>query len=212
MDYDKKFAEGVLRRALDYPWFFFSHRMLKCYLTEEVRLHVWTDAERVHNLPRIHDHPWPFRSTILAGRVRNQRFLRTKDRRYREYFYHDVVEPSGRFDSGAKPGDREQAPDRCAIGPIGVTRLAPGPYEVYTEGMSYGQRGGEIHDSKSLDGTVTLVDNDLRDSRSYITVFWEKPRGDGPPAFRGNAKLLPLPLASDAEVLRITSAALEKWF
>jgi hypothetical protein len=160
--------------------------MLRLYLSTETRLHVWDTRFAVPDVSTIHNHPWSFESYIVAGAI--------KQRRY-------IVSPDG------KPFNVST----ILAGPGGGLRTAPQPVkleaqdlEVYGEGDSYTQTTDEIHWSMPEDGTVTLVTRRfVKADRDHARVFW--------PAGADWVSAEPRP-ATSREIHEIMSRALERWF
>ena len=101
----------------------------------EYRLHVW-DRAPAWGKPPVHDHPYDFTSTIIAGEMANARY---------------EVDPAGdeyvrfRFPPGAK-GERRSDP-------VTLSSAAT----VFAEGDQYRQLAHELHAGWPQPGTVTAI-------------------------------------------------------
>jgi hypothetical protein len=164
--------------------------MLRLYLSTELRLHIWDSRYAVENASRIHNHPWDFVSYVVAGYVRQYRYVRS----------HDLSIGTNHLCSVLKCGPG----GACERTRPTATHLCRLPEEMYGETFTYAQRADEIHESLPGDGTVTLVTRHFtREDRDHAQIFW--PKGEE------WVSAEPRP-ASDREVHEMTSKALEKWF
>ena len=68
-------AAEILRRPHGYKWSLQGFGMLRLYLSDNIRLHVWTTEHRVENVSDIHDHPWDFISTVLFGQLKTNAII-----------------------------------------------------------------------------------------------------------------------------------------
>ncbi len=127
----------MLQHAEEFPWRMQDIGLMSLGLDDrrEHRLHVW-DPSRWTEEPPIHDHPYDFTSTIIAGEVTNTR-------------YHE--DPAGdpyvrfRYAPGAEDGRRSDA-----------VRLSS-TVTTFTEGDRYHQVAPELHASGQRPGTVTAI-------------------------------------------------------
>lgn len=169
----------ILEHAEGYPWTMQGIGLLGLRLDErrEYRLHVWDPGSCVGD-PPVHDHPYDFSSTVIAGEMTNTRYAEDPAGvEYRRVRY--------------SPGN-EDARTADAV------RLS-GTAATFAAGGTYTQRAHELHDSRQLPGTVTIIRMKFRDVRE-LTVCT---RGEVP-WVSGQSR----PAPSD-EVKRITAAALE---
>lgn len=189
-------VHDILDNWRQYQWQVQGFGMIRTYLDGpgEPRLQVWDQRLATWSNNAIHDHPWAFTSTIYAGVLYNQRFK---------------VRPTEANDSYAKghtteiiPGTRggllsERLVDRCRIEPL--------PIEVYSLGESYRQTHREMHLTKYLPGTVTLITRTEREEADIARVAWYGGAGDQPPFVN------PYPATPDLAELIIQSA-LDSWW
>ncbi len=182
-------TEGALNRALvrtilehaeDYPWVMQEIGLLGLRLDEqrEYRLHVWYPSESGGE-PPIHDHPFDFTSTVIVGEMTNTRYV--EDPRGVEYH-------RARY---TLPNEEDRRTDTVRLSGIATT---------FSAGDHYRQLAPELHDSRQLPGTVTIIRRTFTPDVSELTVCnreqtaWVS--GQSRPAAR-------------ADVKRITAMALE---
>jgi hypothetical protein len=128
----------VLAHAEAYPWTMQDIGLLGLRLDDrrEYRLHIW-DPSLCVGEPPVHDHPFDFVSQIIAGEMVNTRY--TEDPAGIEY---------SRIRYQTKNEDAPRTAD--------TVRLS-GTATIYTEGGRYGLVAHELHDSRQLPGTVTVI-------------------------------------------------------
>lgn len=183
-------AKTGLRNADRLLWTVQGFGMLRTYLDDakRFRLHVWTQALKTHDVSTHHDHPWHFRSFVLAGRLYNTRYVETEGHDDRgERFWQQKIQ-CGEC-GGPKAEPEEVFLRRCVT-------------ETYHPGDVYSQRANEVHSTHYVDGTVSLVDRAMLEDPDHAFVFWPwdkqwvtaKPRA-----------------ARDHEVREAVARALEGW-
>jgi hypothetical protein len=139
----------LLQHAEDLPWRMNDIGLMGLRLDDrrECRLHVWDPGSSVGE-PPVHDHPYGFTSTVIAGELTNTRF---------------EEDPSGdeyvrfRYRPGAEEGRRS---DRVRLSSTPTTLI---------EGDVYGQLAHELHTSAQRPGTVTAIRCDWVET-SELTV------------------------------------------
>jgi len=150
-----------VRKILDtghaYTWQRQGLGMLRLYLTPETRLHIWDTRLRVPDVSVVHDHPWDFRSYVVAGRIYNTRYEETS---------------TGRACSRTRI---RCGPAGCAIAEPEQARLSMLRHEVVVAGRWYEQRADEIHESAPDNGTVTLVERHFRSDTEHANVYHDTP-------------------------------------
>lgn len=162
----------AVRKVLENP-FIMSNRwsvqglgMLRLYMDEkkEVRLHIWNSQIAAEYMRQsglrdwpspMHDHPWDFKSTILAGKLYQCRYV-----------------PN---DAGADYNFMtiQCGPGGCAKSQPEPIKLLCQPQEEYNPGDSYYQRADEIHISQPIDGTVTVIERTFHEDTEHARVFWQ---------------------------------------
>src|SRR5689334_3753815 len=180
---EQTLVRNILAHAADYPWRMQGVGILGLRLDDRraYRLHVW-DPEGAAGDPPVHDHPYDFTSTVVVGELVNTRYVEDPSGpEYRRERYSPGNEDDRRADAG---------------------RLV-GTSETLRGGDRYQQLAHELHDSRQLPGTVTVLHFDRHlDDPTELTVC----RRPGAPWVTGLAR----PATPD-EVKRITAAALA-WF
>lgn len=144
---------AILDRALSYEWSVQGFGVLRLYIRDLGRLHIWDQDLIYPNVSMIHTHSWDLRSTIVAGVLANIRY--TKD--MRGDLYHGT-----RLITGYHTAHVKALPD---------TLLLQGPQEMYTAGDVYEQRADEIHMTEAFNGTVTLMER-KEDVNGEADVYW----------------------------------------
>lgn len=127
----------ILRHAEDFPWRMQEIGLLALRLDDlrEYRLHVWDPTFLVGD-PPIHDHPYHFTSTIIAGELTNTRYEEDPaGELYARFRYSPAAEDLRRSDS------------------VRLSATAT----TFTRGGRYRQLAHELHASSQLPGTVTVI-------------------------------------------------------
>jgi hypothetical protein len=176
----KALVRTILTHAESFPWRMQDLGLLGLWLDDrrEHRLHVWA-PERSDEDPPIHDHPFDFTSTVVVGALVNTRYVeRASGGEY-------VRE---RFVAGNEH-DRQ----------VDTVRLE-GSATTLGEGDCYAQVAHELHDSRQVPGTVTLIRFAPADLSGVELTVCRRP---GAPWVSGQARD-----ARPDEVRRSTAAAL----
>jgi hypothetical protein len=137
-------VRGILEHPEDHAWTMQDIGLLGLRLDDrrEYRLHVWDPSSCVGE-PPIHDHPFDFTSTIIAGEMTNIRF--DEDQSGVEH-RRERYSPS---DEGARRADT-----------VRLSRTAT----TFAAGDQYSQLAHQLHESRQLPGTVTII------RRTFSTV------------------------------------------
>lgn len=151
------------------------------------RLNLWDHRFTVPGVSTIHDHPWDFRSVIVAGRFYNQRYRMTDEP---GVFTHSFTE----IKTGEGGGPMKKVPYEACV----LERLA---MEPYGPGDVYNQRADEIHETMFHDGAVTL--NERIGDTEHARVFW--------PYGADWVDAMPRP-ATREEVSSAVLTSLRRWF
>lgn len=186
-------AIAILSNPLGFKWSLQGFGMLRLH-QGDFRLHVWDSRYAVDNVSVIHDHlQWGLESTVLAGELYNQRFLK-------------VPAPA----EGAAISHAARYNEHTILAGVGghpisgatEAWLEPQPIERIAAGFTYRQAPDEIHASRPMDGTVTLMRKSQTGSQD-ARVFW--PWGTEWVSAEPRA-------ARIDEVMDITQASLSRWF
>jgi hypothetical protein len=134
---NKALVLTLLQHAEDFPWRMQDIGLMGLRLDDrrESRLHVWDPSRCVGELP-IHDHPYDFTSTIIAGELTNTRY--EEDPAGDEYVRFRYV-----------PG----AEDERQLDTVRLSSTATS----FTGGNQYLQLAHELHASWQQPGTVTAI-------------------------------------------------------
>ncbi len=181
----KSLVKKVLINPYDYNWSLQGLGMLRLYLSDTLRLHIWDEDFAVENVSLIHDHPWDFTSYIIAGCIRQFRFDETSN----GALYNVQTIQCG--EGGRRKGEVSQ------------TRLTARDIECYGGGEFYEQEAEEIHQSMPERGTVTVIERTFKKDTEHARVFWD--------VNKNWVSVEPRP-ANPHEIHAITSYALKKWF
>jgi hypothetical protein len=178
---ERTLVRNILEHAADYPWRMQDIGVLGLWLDDRrsYRLHVWDQVGTIGD-PPVHDHPFDFTSTVIVGELVNTRYVE---------------------DPGGTEYLRERySPDNENERRADTVRLV-GASATLRAGARYRQLARELHDSRQVRGTVTVLhfDHVFGDVLPELTVC----RGPGTPWVSGRARS-----ATHDEVKRITAAAL----
>jgi hypothetical protein len=176
---NKVLVRTILEHAQDYPWKMQEIGLLGLRLDDrrEYRLHVW-DPGYSDDEPPVHDHPFDFTSRVIVGEMTNTRYQES--------------------DSGIEFNRIRYAAGDEATRRSDTVRLSASRSTV-REGDNYSQVAHELHDSRQVPGTVTIIRMEAKDV-SELTVC----RRSESTWISGRSR----PATSD-EVKRITNTALE---
>lgn len=158
LTFTKALVSNILRDS-NKEWTIQGFGFLRTYfgppeLPKKYRLNLWDSQFTVPNVSTIHDHPWDFKSLIVAGKFQNIR-----------YKSFTSVEPSHSYTT-IKTGEGgwidKNNYKNCY--------LLQNSNEKYNEGDTYSQKANEIHETKFVDGSVTL--NERTGDTEQARVFW----------------------------------------
>jgi hypothetical protein len=183
----KLLVKQILETATNFKWSLQGLGMLRLYLSDEVRLHIWDSRYRVDSVSPLHTHPWGFQSQVVAGVVRQIRYTLSENQYGTEYSRTLI-----KCGPGGGPKDE-----------VDKVRLFASTMEMYSEGQEYFQAASEIHESFPENGTVTIITRKFEADADHAYVLW---LGNG-----GFVSAEPRP-ATEREVSDITTNALQRWF
>lgn len=173
-------VETVLKSPYDLKWSVQGLGMIRTYLNDAVRLHIWISDFKIPGVSPIHDHPWHLYSQVIAGVYRQRRYtILDKD-----FFGQPITEDNSTFRAGRDAGLIElfnTATIKCGEGAFKTEDskkvcVECAVEEEYRAGSNYMQYKDEIHESFPLDGTITIVTRTFTPDREHARIFW---RGDG---------------------------------
>ena len=152
---------------------------------KKYRLNLWDSNFTVPNVSTIHDHPWDFKSLIVAGGFINQRYDMQIDGNGTHSYATLKTGIGGKLDFSTTK--------TCS--------LYPKEKEYYVAGDVYFQLANEIHETLFKDGSVTL--NERIGDTEQARVFWNY----------GNNWVDAIPRRATAfEVEQAVTNSLETWF
>jgi hypothetical protein len=134
-------TQVLVRKILEHPdgydWRMQDTGLLGVRLDDhrEHRLHVWGPMYSVGE-PVVHDHPYDFTSIVVAGEMTNTRYV--EDPSGTEYQRVRYTPP----DEGARTTDSVRLSSTAS---------------VLRAGEEYSQLAHELHDSRQVPGTVTII-------------------------------------------------------
>lgn len=70
----KQILQASVKEPMAFQWSIQGLGMLRLYLSEETRMHVWSSLGRISDVSPLHTHPWSFNSIVVAGKVINKRY------------------------------------------------------------------------------------------------------------------------------------------
>lgn len=204
----KMMVKAILRSPTDLEWSVSGLGMLRTYLSDEVRLHIWDPRLRVPKVSPIHDHPWALKSQVVGGTLRQNRFILKATKEWLEGKYQWKHHAGQIPDNAEAVEEMWWAPIVC--GNKAYTKSSPKeaqlyrmPLEIFREGDVYEQRKEEIHETIPEMGTVTIITRSFAVDRESANVYW---RGD-----KEWIDAAPRPASMD-EIVDVTKYALRTWF
>lgn len=198
----RELVRTILQRASNYQWTVQGFGMLRLYLAKVGRIHLWDSRVRTGNVSDMHTHPWPLRSTIIAGEIVNERYAEIPE----------ALSPA-LADALACGERRAMWAQLLQTGEGGGLKGAPREVvvrrmsrEIYRAGNVYSQRPAEIHVSLPVDGCVTIMERPKGpDFTEHAWVYWDREAGR-----MGWVSAEPRP-ATIREVGQAAAHALETW-
>jgi hypothetical protein len=128
--------------------------MLRFYIRDVGRVHIWDSRLRYPGVSLIHTHAWDLRSTVVSGRIINQRF---REGVIGERFHKKTI-VTGYNTRNASP--------------IESVYLLREPREIYLAGETYQQAGHEIHQTEPNDSTITIMERSDAGPDHTADVYW----------------------------------------
>lgn len=146
---------AILENAEQYDWSVQGFGMLRLYIRNVGRLHIWDSKLRYPGVSMIHNHSWDLKSTVVSGGLQNTKYTTNKRR-------------GARYD-GKRLITGYHTSDVINLQP---TRLAVMDLELFGPGECYEQLAAQIHQTDAKDGTVTIMERieDVKDGQA--DVYW----------------------------------------
>lgn len=182
----KDLVKAILTSPHELEWQVQGLGMLRTYLSEERRLHIWDERLKFEGASEMHTHPWNFRSYVVAGVVHNFKYCHSGNALGEEYNRQKIHCGVG----GGLVGEPEKV------------HLISLPPERYVENETYKELAEEIHISIPADGTVTIVKREFLDDVDHAYVFWKE-------GAWGTAEPRE---ATKNEITNVCGYALQTWF
>jgi hypothetical protein len=127
----------ILQHAEDFPWRMQDIGLLSLRLDDrrQYRLHVWDPSDSIGD-PPIHDHPYDFTSTVIAGELTNTRYeMDPAGEEYARFRY-------------SPPDEDHRRSDTVKLSATATT---------FTGGGQYRQLARQLHASGQQPGAVTVI-------------------------------------------------------
>jgi len=139
----KALVHQILTHAEDFPWRMQEIGLLGLRLDDHrrYRLHVWAPGYSAGE-PPVHDHPYDFVSTVIAGEMTNTCYKESP--------------------SGAEYGRVRYLASDERVRRSDAVRLSA-TSATLREGEQYAQLAHELHDSRQEPGTVTIIRCSFKD-------------------------------------------------
>jgi hypothetical protein len=197
---DLTFVKPLVQKILEWPsnhqWSVQGFGFLRTYFgpcgnEKRFRLNLWDSRFTVPNVSTIHDHPWDFKSLIVAGHFVNRRY-RVQHPKLTELTDTAPTHSFSTITTGINSTLEKSPIDHCV--------LEPWDNEYYKPGDTYRQRASEIHETKFMDGAVTL--NERVGDTEHARVFWPY----------GTDWVDAKPREATPEEVRLATASALEWF
>lgn len=191
-------ARALLEEAVRHPdpslgWALHGLGVLRARLPGDMCLHVWCPDLAEHDgAATIHSHPWKFSGFVVAGIANNHR-------------YEAATLPPGQPDSdpavdGWRPYVLQRFRDKAPEGEASPAWLRRLGVERVVAGSWYTQDAADVHESRPMPGTVTLIQRQRGEDTGYGVYY---PAG-------GHVGAGERP-ATAIEIRHACAAAVERW-
>ena len=171
---------NILTRPLEREWSVQGLGMMRTYLSERDRLHIWHSSLAVDGATQLHDHPWNFSSQIWFGGIKQIRYA-DNDGASRDLYMNNTTTPHLVVNLDAKSETYMKqkilcGEGGCTMGEAEEIELSEGTLEIYYAGQTYPQLSHEIHKTMPFDNTVTIINRELQplQPRDHAHVFIPK--------------------------------------
>lgn len=181
----RSLTKFILENASAFKWSLQGLGMLRLYVGDDTRLHVWDLRHAFPGASPIHDHQqWGLHSTIISGSLHNVLF---EEHPSGEPFLYQTMKAG--YGCHAIHEPREITLRRSS-----VTKYKPGE--------CYSQEPQEIHWTVPRSGTVTIMRKSPTKDSELARVFWNAGTEWGSAEPR---------TATNSEVAQIVGYALSRW-
>lgn len=147
-------SKNILENRHSFEWSVQGFGMLRLYLPNNARFHVWDSRLRVPNVSLVHDHlQWALESRVISGVLKNIRYMEGRGEPYHW----------AQFKAGY---DAKQLHDAETML---IERQAE---EIYLPGDTYSQLPNEVHESRPIDSTITIMHKESTQDGETARIFW----------------------------------------
>lgn len=149
-------VRAILENPYDRKWTLQGLGMLRTYLSEDVRLHIWHNDHVDTDASQLHTHPWDFESLVICGEMRDFMYKHEEADIGKPCWRHKILCGEG----GGPVGERES----CSL--------------IFDKGLNipaghhYYHSAEQIHRSEFVNGTVTLVRRYFKEDVDHAYVYW----------------------------------------
>lgn len=183
---------AILDNASAFTWSLQGMGLLRLYVRDIGRIHIWDETLRFPHVSMIHNHSWDLRSTIVGGFLTNRKYIPV-DMPFDVPINHNRANHCAKyhtklFITGYEGRPIEEQKD------VWLTPLQP---DTYGPGASYHQIAHEIHETDAVDGTVTILER-RDDAEGHANIYW--------PAGTEWGSAVPRPATNEEVMIGVTKA------
>lgn len=151
---------AILDNATSFKWSVQGFGMLRLYIRDLGRLHIWDSMLRYPGVSMVHNHSWDLRSIVISGKLVNTRFSVVKP-------------PLANTDMAALYEGKRiiTGYNTKNVESLGIVSLYQHAPEHYFVSDTYRQVASEIHRTDAEDGTITLMHRQ-DDAQGQADVYW----------------------------------------
>lgn len=155
---------AIVDEPLKFQWSVQGFGVLRLFIKDVGRLHIWDRALRYPGVSLIHNHSWNLESTIVAGELCNTRYVESRPA---TGLALTLDMPATHWKRRLLTGYQSKMTEA----PAEMVNLRRRHSEFYRPGDVYSQRADEIHQTDALDGTITIMRRD-EDVNGHADVYW----------------------------------------
>lgn len=144
---------AILDKCDHYEWSVQGFGLLRLYVRNVGRLHIWDSLLRYTDVSMIHNHSWDLKSTVVSGKLTNRKY--TIENHGSPYMTQRLV--TGYQTELLTP-------------PHEVGLLCQGS-QLFLPGEAYHQYAHEIHETLAEDGTITMMER-TETEVGMADVYW----------------------------------------
>ena len=183
---------SILKAPHRHEWSLQGFGMLRTYLGDDARIHIWDSAFKVPDVTEVHTHPWDFESVVIAGKMIDEIYVFGERLSVVAHVWNEGLITCG------------PAPKNPNVRDVRQRTLLNRIEKEYSAGDGYALDARVPHRSIPMDGTVTVIRRThYLPDRDTALVFWPV----------GTERVTAEPrLATTKERDAIIGRALERWF